>query len=123
LENVYRYIVEKGRTPYEAAIEGTREIGLAVMATTISLVSVFMPLAFMSGIVGRFMSSFGVTMSCAILVSLLVSFTLTPSLCARWLKSGAVEGAEGRGPEAGSSHTTHHSPLTTHHPRTWVDAF
>jgi HAE1 family hydrophobic/amphiphilic exporter-1 len=69
-----------------AAVEGTREIGLAVLATTLSLVAVFLPVAFMGGIVGRFMYSFGLTMAFAILVSLLVAFTLTPMLCSRWLR-------------------------------------
>ena len=87
LENIYRFIEEKGMNPFQAAIEGTREIGLAVLATTLSLVAVFLPVAFMSGIVGRFMNSFGVTMSCAILVSLIVAFTLTPTLSARMLKA------------------------------------
>ena len=87
LENIYRFIEEKGMDPFQAAIEGTREIGLAVLATTLSLVAVFLPVAFMSGIVGRFMNSFGVTMSCAILVSLIVAFTLTPTLSARMLKA------------------------------------
>ena len=86
LENVYRYIEEKGMRPRDAAILGTKEIGPAVLATTFSLVAVFLPVAFMSGIVGRFMNSFGLTMGFSIMVSLLVSFTLTPSLCARWLK-------------------------------------
>ena len=87
LENIYRFIEEKGMNPFQAAIEGTREIGLAVLATTLSLIAVFLPVAFMSGIVGRFMNSFGVTMSCAILVSLIVAFTLTPTLSARMLKA------------------------------------
>ena len=87
LENIYRFIEEKGMDPFAAAIEGTREIGLAVLATTLSLVAVFLPVAFMSGIVGRFMNSFGITMSCAILVSLVVAFTLTPTLAARVLKA------------------------------------
>ncbi|HEX8834668.1 MAG TPA: efflux RND transporter permease subunit, partial [Abditibacteriaceae bacterium] len=87
LENIYRLIEEKGVPPFQAAIEGTREIGLAVLATTLSLVAVFLPVAFMSGIVGRFMNSFGLTMAFAIMVSLVVSFTLTPSLASRWLKS------------------------------------
>ncbi|MDF2439874.1 MAG: hypothetical protein JWN98_858 [Abditibacteriota bacterium] len=87
LENIYRYIEEKGMTPFQAAIEAPKEISLAVLATTLSLVAVFLPVAFMSGIVGRFMSSFGLTMAFAIMVSLLVSFTLTPMLSARWLKS------------------------------------
>jgi HAE1 family hydrophobic/amphiphilic exporter-1 len=86
LENIYRYIEEKGMSPFQAAIEGTREIGLAVMATTFSLLAVFLPVGFMGGIVGRFMSSFGLTSSSAIAVSLLVSFTLTPMLCARLIK-------------------------------------
>jgi HAE1 family hydrophobic/amphiphilic exporter-1 len=86
LENIYRFIEEKGMTPIRAAIEGTREIGLAVLATTLSLVAIFAPVGFMSGMVGRFMRSFGLTMAFAVMVSLLVSFTLTPTMCARWLK-------------------------------------
>jgi len=86
LENIYRFIEEKGMDHHTAAIEATEEIGLAVLATTLSLVAIFVPVAFMGGIVGRFMQSFGLTMAFAILVSLLVSFTLTPMLAARWLK-------------------------------------
>ncbi len=86
LENIYRFVEEKGMAPFQAAIEGTREIGLAVMATTLSLLAVFVPVGFMGGMVGRFMSSFGLTASFAIGVSLLVSFTLTPMLCARLIK-------------------------------------
>ena len=86
LENIYRFVEEKGRPPMQAAIEATREIGLAVLATTLSLVAIFVPVGFMGGIVGRFMTSFGFTMAFAILVSLLVSFTLTPMLSARWIK-------------------------------------
>ena len=86
LENIYRFVEEKGRPPLQAAVEATREIGLAVLATTLSLIAIFIPVGFMGGIVGRFMTSFGFTMSFAILVSLLVSFTLTPMLAARWIK-------------------------------------
>jgi HAE1 family hydrophobic/amphiphilic exporter-1 len=86
LENIYRFVEEKGRPPMQAAIEATREIGLAVLATTLSLVAIFVPVGFMGGIVGRFMTSFGFTMSFAIMVSLLVSFTLTPMLASRWIK-------------------------------------
>ncbi len=86
LENIFRFIEEKGMPPFQAAIEGTREIGLAVTATTLSLLAVFLPVGFMGGIVGRFMSSFGLTSSFAIAVSLLVSFTLTPMLAARLIK-------------------------------------
>lgn len=101
LENIYRYIEEKGMSPFEAAIEGTREIGLAVMATTLSLLAVFVPVGFMGGMVGRFMSSFGLTASFAIAVSLLVSFTLTPMLCARLIKKrkAIVAIASGEAPD------------------------
>lgn len=86
LENIFRFIEEKGVPSFQAAIDGTKEIGLAVMATTLSLLAVFLPVGFMGGIVGRFMSSFGLTSSFAIAVSLLVSFTLTPMLAARLIK-------------------------------------
>ncbi|HET9264086.1 MAG TPA: efflux RND transporter permease subunit, partial [Vicinamibacterales bacterium] len=86
LENIYRFVEEKGMSPFQAAIEGTREIGLAVMATTMSLLAVFLPVGFLGGIVGRFMSSFGLTAAAAIAISLIVSFTLTPMLAARWIK-------------------------------------
>lgn len=83
LENIFRYIEEKGYRPFEAAIEGTREIGLAVMATTLSLAVIFLPVAFMQSIPGRFFKSVALTMAFAIMVSLLVSFTLTPMLSSR----------------------------------------
>lgn len=86
LENIYRFVEEKGMHPMQAAVEGTREIGLAVLATTLSLLAVFIPVGFMTGIVGRFMSSFGLTSAAAIAVSLIVSFTITPMLAARWIK-------------------------------------
>jgi HAE1 family hydrophobic/amphiphilic exporter-1 len=95
LENIYRLLEEKRLTPREAALQGTAEIALAVLATTLSLIAVFLPVAFMGGIVGRFMNSFGITMACAIAVSLLVSFTLTPMMSSRWLKPVAA----GSGPE------------------------
>ncbi|HEX7125316.1 MAG TPA: efflux RND transporter permease subunit [Thermodesulfobacteriota bacterium] len=95
LENIFRLMEEKGLSPFEAAREGTREIGLAVLATTLSLVAVFLPVAFMGGIVGRFLHSFGLTMAFAIMVSLLVAFTLTPMLAARLLKPQAA-GASGQ---------------------------
>ncbi len=87
LENIYRFIEEKKMAPFQAAMQGTQEIGLAVMATTLSLLAVFLPVGFMGGIVGRFMSSFGFTSAFAIAVSLLVSFTLTPMLCSRYIKA------------------------------------
>ena len=95
LENIYRFVEEKGMDPYQAAVEATKEIGLAVLATTLSLIAIFVPVGFMGGIVGRFMKSFGLTMSFAILVSLLVSFTLTPMLSARWIKAQGRQEHEG----------------------------
>jgi HAE1 family hydrophobic/amphiphilic exporter-1 len=95
LENIFRFIEEKHQTPYQAAMEGTKEIGLAVTATTLSLLAVFLPVGFMGGIVGRFMSSFGFTSAFAIAVSMLVSFTLTPMLCSRFVKL-RPHGEEGR---------------------------
>src|SRR5205085_585410 len=86
LENIYRFIEEKHEDQFKAAVEATEEIGLAVLATTLSLVAIFVPVGFMGGIVGRFMKSFGLTMAFAIMVSLVVSFTLTPMMAARWLK-------------------------------------
>jgi len=98
LENIFRFMEEKGMPPMQAAVEGTKEIGLAVMATTMSLLAVFLPVGFMGGIVGRFMSSFGLTSAFAIAVSLLVSFTLTPMLSSRFIKppnSGLPNGTRG----------------------------
>ena len=86
IENIFRLLEDKRLPPMQAAIEGTREIGLAVLATTLSLIAVFLPIGFMGGIVGRFMGSFGITMSFAIFISLIVAFTITPMLCARWLR-------------------------------------
>ena len=94
LENIVRFVEEKGMSPARAAVLATKEIGLAVLATTLSLVAVFLPIAFMGGIIGRFMAGFGYTMSFAILVSLFVSFTLTPMLASRWLK-GPIAPKEG----------------------------
>jgi HAE1 family hydrophobic/amphiphilic exporter-1 len=93
LENVYHCIEEEGLSPHDAAIQGTKEIGLAVLATTLSLVIVFLPVSFLSSVTGRFLYQFGITASVAILVSLLVSFTLTPMMCSRMLKPAKKTGA------------------------------
>ena len=85
LENIYRHNEEERRPPFEAAVEGTKEISLAVTATTLSLVVIFLPVAFMGGLVGRFWNSFGLTATYAIIVSLVIAFTLTPMLAARIL--------------------------------------
>jgi len=86
LENITRFVEEKRQKPFPAAVLATREIGLAVLATTLSLMAVFIPVAFVGGIPGRFLKNFGYTMAFAVGVSLLVSFTLTPTLSARMLK-------------------------------------
>src|ERR687885_252584 len=91
LENIFRYIEERNCTPFEAAIQGTREVALAVMATTLSLVVIFLPIAFMNGYAKRFINPFGWTMAFSILVSMLVSFTLTPMLSSRFLKLADAE--------------------------------
>src|SRR6185295_11915706 len=84
-ENIFRHMEEFGKDAMTAARDGTKEIALAVLATSLSLVVIFLPVAFMGGIVGRFFSSFGMTVAFAILMSLFVSFTLTPMLCSRFL--------------------------------------
>jgi hydrophobe/amphiphile efflux-1 (HAE1) family protein len=91
LENIVRFIDEKGMKPFPAAIAATKDIGLAVLATTLSLMAVFIPVSFMGGIVGQFLKSFGLTMAFAIFVSLLVSFSLTPMLSSRWLRKHLKE--------------------------------
>jgi HAE1 family hydrophobic/amphiphilic exporter-1 len=95
LENIFRFVEEKGVTPKEAAADATKEIGLAVMATTLSLVVIFVPVAFMTGQIGRYFYSFGLTSAAAILLSMFVSFTLTPALCAMWLKPEDAKGDHG----------------------------
>jgi len=85
LENIYRFIEEKKMKPFPAAILATKEIGLAVLATSLSLMAVFLPVAFMSGIIGRFLFGFGLTMAFAIGVSTVVAFTLTPMMASRML--------------------------------------
>lgn len=88
LENIFHCIEEKGMDPYSAAIRGTREIGPAVLATTLSLIIVFLPVSFLSSVTGRMLYEFGITASVAILVSMLVSFSLTPMMCSKLLKPG-----------------------------------
>ena len=85
-ENIFRHMEEDGMDAMQAARVGTSEIALAVLATSLSLVVIFVPIAFMGGIVGRFFSSFGLTVAFAVIMSLFVSFTLTPMLCSRFLK-------------------------------------
>jgi HAE1 family hydrophobic/amphiphilic exporter-1 len=93
LENIHRTMEEKGWSGMKAASLATSEIALAVMATTLSLVIIFLPLAFMQGRVGKFFSSYGVTVAFSIMVSLFISFTLTPMLASRFLKHSVDEKA------------------------------
>jgi len=99
LENIFRFVEEKKMRPFEAARAATAEIGLAVMATTFSLVVIFVPVSFMSSISGRFLYQFGFTAAVAVLVSLLVSFTLTPMMSARLLHVGNGHDRKSPGPE------------------------
>ena len=102
LENIFRHTEEERRPPFEAAVTGTKEISLAVTATTISLVVIFLPVAFMGGLVGKFWNSFGLTATFAIMVSLVIAFTLTPMLAARILAAGGS--GHGDGPREGHGH-------------------
>ena len=102
IENIHRKI-EDGMKPREAASFATSEIGLAVMATTIAIVAIFLPVAFMKGIIGRFFMQFALTVVFAVMVSLFVSFTLTPMMASRYLKA-------------------HKSPVTSHQTGRWYKA-
>jgi HAE1 family hydrophobic/amphiphilic exporter-1 len=99
-ENIVRH-VQMGKTPYQASLDGTQEIGLAVLATTFSIVAVFMPIGFMGGIIGKFFHEFGVTIVAAVLISMFVSFTLDPMLSSIWhdpeIEKHPVEGQASTG--------------------------
>ncbi len=95
LENIYRFLEEKDLSPKEAAIQATNEIALAVVATTLSLVIIFIPIAFMTGYARKFLNQFGWTMAISILVSMLVAFTVTPAISAKLLKRKARESRSG----------------------------
>ncbi|MEZ5397523.1 MAG: efflux RND transporter permease subunit [Bryobacterales bacterium] len=90
LENIFRFVEEKGMPPMRAAVEATKDIGLAVMATTFSLIVVFLPVSFMSSVSGRFLYQFGLTATVAILVSLVISFSLTPMMSSRLLTASTT---------------------------------
>lgn len=94
-ENIFRHMEEDGMDAMEASRIGTREIALPVLATSLSLIVIFVPIAFMGGIIGRFFSSFGLTVAFAVAMSLFVSFTLTPMLCSRFLKLDPSEAGHG----------------------------
>jgi multidrug efflux pump subunit AcrB len=103
LENVFHCIEEKGMDPFEASIAGTREIGPAVLSTTLSLVIVFLPVSFLSSVTGRMLFEFGITATVAIMVSMLISFTLTPMMCSKLLRAG-VAGSAGPASRRGFYH-------------------
>src|SRR6185436_4899898 len=86
LENIVRH-VEQGEPPLTAALNGSREIGFTILSMTISLAAVFIPILFMSGILGRLFREFAITITAAILISGVVSVTLTPMLCSRFLRA------------------------------------
>lgn len=94
-ENIVRHL-QHGKDHVTASLDGTSEIGLAVMATTFSIVAVFVPVAFMKGIIGRFFFQFGIVVAFAVLVSLFVSFTLDPMLSSRWVDPDIEEGVTGK---------------------------
>jgi HAE1 family hydrophobic/amphiphilic exporter-1 len=99
LENIFRFVEEKQMNSFEAARAATKEIGTAVLATTLSLVVIFVPVSFMSSLAGRFLFQFGLTAAVAVMVSLLVSFTLTPMMSARLFSLGAVTAGQ-HGPKS-----------------------
>lgn len=92
LENVFRHVDELGKPPMQAAFDATREVGLAVVASTFSICAVFVPIAFMGGIIGQFFREFGLVVTCAVAASLLVSMTTTPMLCSRYLRVSREHG-------------------------------
>ncbi|MCU0967777.1 MAG: efflux RND transporter permease subunit [Rubrivivax sp.] len=100
-ENIVRH-VQMGKSPRRAALEGTQEIGLAVLATTLSIVAVFLPIGFMGGIIGKFFHEFGITMVAAVLISMFVSFTLDPMLSSVWHDPHAAHAHGRSGAPAGS---------------------
>lgn len=104
IENIVRYI-EGGKTPFQAAIDGAREIGFTVVSLTVSLIAVFIPLLFMTGVVGRMFREFALTLTIAVVISAIISLTLTPMLCATLLK-----------------HTPAHSPTGAESISRWLDA-
>ncbi len=120
LENIVRYIEEKGFEPKQAAIEATKEIMLAVLATTLSLVIIFVPIAFTTGYARRYLNQFGWTMAFSVMVSMLVSFTLTPMLCSRLL--GRIQRKAGQaGAEPDRSPEPHSSASSENHFFAWID--
>ncbi|HSV61304.1 MAG TPA: efflux RND transporter permease subunit [Variovorax sp.] len=99
-ENIVRH-VQMGKSPYTASLEGTQEIGLAVLATTLSIVAVFLPIGFMGGIIGKFFHEFGITIVAAVLISMFVSFTLDPMMSSIWHDPAIDQHGRPKGPPTG----------------------
>lgn len=99
-ENIVRH-VQMGKSPYQASLEGTQEIGLAVLATTLSIVAVFLPIGFMGGIIGKFFHEFGITIVAAVLISMFVSFTLDPMMSSIWHDPAIDRHGQPKGPPQG----------------------
>lgn len=99
-ENIVRH-VQMGKSPYQASLEGTQEIGLAVLATTLSIVAVFLPIGFMGGIIGKFFHEFGITIVAAVLISMFVSFTLDPMMSSIWHDPAIDRHGKPKGPPQG----------------------
>ena len=96
-ENIVRH-VQMGKTPYQASLDGTQEIGMAVLATSLSIVAVFLPIGFMGGVIGKFFHEFGITIVAAVLISMFVSFTLDPMLSSIWHDPSIESHGKGRAP-------------------------
>ncbi|HYP70419.1 MAG TPA: efflux RND transporter permease subunit [Variovorax sp.] len=99
-ENIVRH-VQMGKSPFQASLEGTQEIGLAVLATTLSIVAVFLPIGFMGGIIGKFFHEFGITIVAAVLISMFVSFTLDPMMSSVWHDPAIDRHGQPKGPPQG----------------------
>ena len=112
IENIVRHI-EKGESPMQAALEGAREIGFTVISLTLSLIAVFIPLLFMTGLVGRMFREFALTLTIAVVISAVVSLTLTPMMCSRMLRHERRAGERPAGALLQRPASTGSSPATT----------
>ena len=110
IENIVRHM-EEGESPMQAALEGAREIGFTVISLTLSLIAVFIPLLFMTGLVGRMFREFALTLTIAVVISAVVSLTLTPMMCSRMLRHGAGAG-RARWRSTSTASSTGSSPAT-----------
>jgi multidrug efflux pump len=113
IENIVR-LMERGEPPLRAALLGSRQIGFTVMSITLSLVAVFVPLIFMGGILGRLFHEFAMTLTMAILISAVVSLSLTPMVCGRFLRTAEVAGPHGRTLAADRRRDQRHHAISTH---------